>query len=82
VTSVTYVPATPGRPGPPRASIPGSPYPDLGTPASLKVAIAETADAARFLPALCRTELTGDCADGVAMVIEHPRVVDTATPGP
>jgi cell division protein FtsX len=46
---------------------PGSP------PASFRVALRDPRQAAAFVDAFCRSRRTGDCFDGVAMVVEHPR---------
>jgi cell division protein FtsX len=46
---------------------PGSP------PASFHVALRDPREALAFVDAFCRSRRTGDCADGVAMVVAHPR---------
>jgi cell division protein FtsX len=46
---------------------PGSP------PASFRVALRNPRETAAFVDAFCRSRRTGDCADGVAMVVAHPR---------
>jgi cell division protein FtsX len=46
---------------------PGSP------PASFRVALRDPRETAAFVDAFCRSRRTGDCADGVAMVVAHPR---------
>jgi hypothetical protein len=46
---------------------PGSP------PASFRVALRDPREAAAFVDAFCRSRRTGDCAEGVAMVVAHPR---------
>jgi hypothetical protein len=45
----------------------------LSLPDSLRVALRDPGQVAQFRQALCRSERTGDCADGVAVVYEHPR---------
>jgi cell division protein FtsX len=46
---------------------PGSP------PASFRVALRDPRETAAFVDAFCRSRRTGDCAEGVAMVVAHPR---------
>jgi cell division protein FtsX len=46
---------------------PGSP------PASFRVALRDPREATAFVDAFCRSRRTGDCAEGVAMVVAHPR---------
>jgi cell division protein FtsX len=42
-------------------------------PASFRVALRDPGEAAAFVEAFCSGRRTGDCADGVAMVVAHPR---------
>jgi cell division protein FtsX len=42
-------------------------------PASFRVALRNPREAAAFVDGFCRSRRTGDCADGVAMVVAHPR---------
>lgn len=46
---------------------PGSP------PGSFRVALRDPRQTAAFVDAFCHSRRTGDCAEGVAMVIAHPR---------
>ena len=46
---------------------PGSP------PASFRVALRDPRETAAFVDAFCRSRRTGGCAEGVAMVVAHPR---------
>jgi len=46
---------------------PGSP------PASFRVALRDPRETGAFVDAFCRSRRTGDCAEGVAMVVAHPR---------
>jgi cell division protein FtsX len=46
---------------------PGSP------PASFRVALRDPRETAAFVDAFCRSRHTGDCAEGVAVVVAHPR---------
>jgi len=46
---------------------PGSP------PGSFRVALRDPRAAGAFVDAFCRSRRTGDCAEGVAMVVAHPR---------
>jgi cell division protein FtsX len=42
-------------------------------PASFRVALRDPRETAAFVAAFCRGRGTGDCADGVVMVVAHPR---------
>jgi cell division protein FtsX len=46
---------------------PGSP------PGSFRVALRDPRETVAFVDAFCRSRRTGDCAEGVAMVVAHPR---------
>jgi len=46
---------------------PGSP------PGSFRVALRDPRETAAFVDAFCHSRRTGDCVEGVAMVIAHPR---------
>jgi cell division protein FtsX len=49
-----------------------APVPD-SLPSSLRVALKDPGQAKQFVLALCSSERTGDCAEGVAVVYKHPR---------
>jgi hypothetical protein len=42
-------------------------------PGSFRVALRDPRQTAAFVDAFCHGRRTGDCAEGVAMVIAHPR---------